>query len=120
MLRQPEANIEVYIDDLSIEIHSDRDDALVELMADVVLDIKESLTQHPGLEDADGKTCVGAYNEVAAKRVAKPVAKLVGNADAVVAQTRHLGADYTACTKSSNRDSVQSDRLAKAKTKTLH
>ena len=58
MHRRPEAHIEVYIDDLPIEVHCDRDGTLVELMTDGMLDVKESFAQRLGLEVADGKTCV--------------------------------------------------------------
>jgi len=111
----PEANIEVYIDNLPAEVHADKDDALVELMTDVIHDLRKTFAARLGLEVAEGKTCVVAYTEATAKRIAK----LVGNNDAANYQARHLGIDYTAGKPTKQQaPNVRNQRLANAKAKT--
>ena len=112
--RHPEANVEAYIDDLPVEAHCDKDDGLVEILTDVVLDIRVSFKNQLGLEIADGKTMVVANSADTARRIAK----LVGTPEAAVAQAKHLGVDYTAGKKPTNKGSVREARLVKGKQKT--
>lgn len=116
MYRHPEVDLEVYIDDATIEAHQDTVEGLVHVLGEAANDFKETMCNELGLEVSVPKTAVVSSSKIAAKKVER----FIGMRGAAKYQARNLGIDYAAgkvIKDTGKKPSVRMNRLLKAKSR---
>ena len=90
--RNPKANLEVYIDDITVEAHEKNMHDLVTVLGEAANDITETMHDDMHLQVSRTKTAVVTSDPDASKRIER----YINMKGAAGEQVRNLGIDYTA------------------------
>ena len=116
IFRTPDANLEVYIDDLTVEAQAMNEDQLVEVLGNTAIDLKETIEDDLGLETSTKKTAI----VTSISKTSARVEKFTGLLGATKYQTGNPRIDLTSGKKIRDNFkgtslSVRTQRLGKAK-----
>ena len=114
--RHPEVDLDVYIDDVTLESHQNTVEGLVHVLGEAANDFRETMRDELGLEVSVPKIAVVSSSKIAAMRVER----FIGMRGAAKYQTRNLGIDYTAgkvIKDTGKKPSVRMTRFRNAKSR---